>query len=218
VEVLGFSALLATPARAALTLSSVTLASSSVRAVAGRETHVSGTVWLTAEPDGRTYEVTLATRGTPANAGIRVGLAPRPFTGTTRSQSFVLIAPVGYYGSIEVTGTGGDGTVRRATVRITDPNTIDPPVIVPEYRRIYKWEYLPDPPPDVWRSIDPARKLAPVMPGQPSGLNRLPTGKASIPVPQEPFRPRAAPAPQLPGKLPAKGVPVPPVIGRGPKR
>ena len=225
VSVDRFTAEVTTPARAALTLSSVTLPSGPVRAAAGRRTNVSGTVWVTTEPDGRTYDVTLTLRGTPANGGIRfetintrrAEIPARMQFGTVRSQPFTLSAPAGYYGLVEVTGTGGDGVVRRATVRITDPNSIDPVFIVPEYRRIYKWEYLPDPPPDVWRSIDPARKLAPVMPGQPSGLNRLPTGKASIPVPQEPFQPKAAPAPQLPGKLPAKGAPVPPVISRGPK-
>jgi hypothetical protein len=214
VEILGFSAELATPARAPLTVESVRLASSVVRAQPGRPTQVRGTVRVTAEPDGRTYDVSLVARGTPANAGIRVEPASVRFTGRTREQSFTLTAPAGYYGTIEVTGTGSDGAVRRATVRITDPNTIDPPVIVPEYRRIYKWEHLPDPPPDVLRSIDPARKLAPLIPG----VNGLPSGKASIPVPQEPFLPKiGSPAPQLPGKLPAKAMPVLPIKGQGQK-
>jgi hypothetical protein len=216
VEILGFSAQLATPARPSLTLSSVTLASASVRAVPGRATRVSGTVWVTAEPDGRTYDVTLTARGTPANADIRVEPASVRFTGTTRSQPFLLTAPAGYYGTIEVTGTGSDGTVRRATVRITDPNTIDPVLIVPEYRRIYKWEHLPDPPPDVLRSIDPARRIVPVTPGLKPAV--LPSGKASIPVPQEPFQPKAGPPPsQPPGKLPAKAMPILPIKGQGQK-
>jgi hypothetical protein len=209
VTVTEFAAELATPGRGALTLSSVTLASSSVRAVAGLPTRVSGTVWVTGEPEERTYDVTLTARGTPANAGIRIDPMSMRFTGATRSQPFTLTAPAGYYGAIEVTATGGDGMVRRATVRITDPNASDPPLIVPEYRRIYKWEYMPDPPPDVLRSINPARRITPVVPAQKPSVNVLPpTGKASIPTPQEPFRNKmsAAPVPQLPGKLPAKAL------------
>ena len=223
-----FGAELGTPARAALTLSSVTLPSGPVRAVAGRRTNVSGTVWVTTEPDGRTYDVTLTLRGTPANAGIRFETINRlPATtparmqfGIMRSQSFTLSAPAGYYGLVEVTGTGGDGVVRRATVRITDPNASDPVFIVPEYRRLYEWEILRDPAPDVGRKIDPAaRRIAPVTPGLKPGMNGLPpSGKASIPVPQEPFQPKiGTPAPQFPGKLPVKGVPVPPMKGLGQK-
>src|SRR5262245_38876933 len=210
VEILGFSAELATPARAPLTLESVRLASSVVRAQPGRPTQVRGTVRVTADPDGRTYDVSLAARGTPANAGIRVEPTSVRFTGRTREQSFMLTAPAGYLGTIEVTGTGSDGAVRRATVRITDQG-FEPVEVIPEGRRVFRWEYMPDPAPDVLRAIDPGRRTVPVTPG----LQQ--SGKVSIPTPQEPFELKSGtPVPQLAGKLPAKAVSVPPK-GQGQK-
>ena len=118
---------------------------------------------------------------------------------------------------------GGAGSVAYnqhgdATVRITDQG-VDQVLIVPEGRHLFPWEYKPDPAPDVWRTVDPAARQVIRLPqGQQPGLNRLPPSSMSIPTPQEPFRNKlAAPlVPHLPGKLPAKEIPLtPPLKGRG---
>jgi hypothetical protein len=93
-----------------------------------------------------------------------------------------------------VTGTGGDGAVRRATVRITEAPAFDKVTIVPEKR------FLADP---LW---DPA----PGVLRQAKVIRTVPVGRAGRPTPQEPFVPKAGPpmkpreAPRAPPVKPAQ--------------
>jgi hypothetical protein len=209
VEVLELSLQLATPARAPLSLESVRLASSVVRAVPGRPTQVRGTVRVTADPDGRTYDVRLAARGNPENASIRVDPVSMRFSGRTRELAFTLTAPAGYVGTVEVKGIGEGDVMRRASVRITE-QFYDALETIPEARRLLLWEYLPDPPPDVRWHLDPAAR------GFGKGLPKVATPTRPVPGTDRLLPPAAIGGNQLPGR--AKVVPAVPPAGRLPQK